>query len=96
MSETMETRMALVEQLVTQLPTQMREGFADLSRQIGRLDARIDGLDSRLSGRLDRLEDRQRSDFHWLLGLILGVYGSGALAFVGVFWLLARMKGWVP
>jgi uncharacterized protein Yka (UPF0111/DUF47 family) len=109
MSETLDVRVALVERAVAELPKlieslrgDLRDGFGRTAEQIGRLDARLDrsedrldGLDAHLSGRLDRLEDRQRSDFHWLLGLILGVYGTGAVAFCGVFWLLARIKGWV-
>ena len=54
-----------------------------------------DGRLDRIDGRMDRLEEHQRQDFRFLLRLILSGYAGGIAAFGAVFWLLAKIKGWV-
>ncbi len=57
---TMEARLAVLEQIAK-----------DMRDMLGRSDARMDRMDDRLA----RLEDRQSSDFKWLLGFGIGSTG---------------------
>ncbi len=56
----MEARLAVLEQIAK-----------DMRDMLGRSDARMDRMDDRLA----RLEDRQSSDFKWLLGFGIGSTG---------------------
>ena len=69
----MESRVAVLEQIAKTTTTGLE-----------RLDRRIDGLDRRI----DSLTAEQRSDFRWLLGIMLGGFGAmlGVMAH-GFHWL---------
>ena len=53
---------------------------SDLEAQIGSLksdlESQIGSLKSDLERRIDRLEDRHRRDFRWLLGTMIGMWAT--------------------
>jgi len=98
MSETLEVRVARLEATLAQLPTILESGFRAINTRLDFMNQRLDRIDGRLDridGRMDRLEEHQRQDFRFLLRLILSGYAGGIAAFGAVFWLLAKIKGWV-
>jgi uncharacterized membrane protein YjjP (DUF1212 family) len=49
----------------------------------------------RIERRLDAIEATQRSDFRWLLGIMLGGYGSLLAMLVGLLGVLAHGFHWI-
>jgi tetrahydromethanopterin S-methyltransferase subunit G len=97
-SETLEVRVARLEQAMTDLPKLLDAWAGRISDRLDGIDRRLDRIDQRLDGidrRLDCVEQNQRQDFRLLLRMIIGAYGAGIIAFCAVFWMLAKIKGWI-
>lgn len=59
----------------------------DLNKKFDKIDIRIDKIDSRI----DKLDQKIDSNFHWTLGLILGMYAMGLTGMIGA---LGHAYGW--
>jgi hypothetical protein len=65
-----ETRIALVENAII-----------NIQRQFDQVEKRFDQMDKRF----ERLEQKMDSQFRWIMGLILGLYGSCFVTMLGYF-----------
>jgi hypothetical protein len=83
----MEARIAVLEQIA-------RTTAAALERMDGRMD-RIDGRMDRIDQRLDMLWGAQRSDFRWLLGMMVAGTGTILASILGLLGVMAHGFHWL-
>jgi hypothetical protein len=80
----MESRVAVLEQIA-------RSTSASLERLDRRFDGRFDAMDRRL----DALAAEHRSDFRWLLGIVLGGFGMTLGGFGAMLAVMAHGFHWL-
>ena len=83
----MEARVAVLEQIA-------RTTAAALERMDGRMD-RIDSRMDRIDQRLDMLWGAQRSDFRWLLGMMVAGTGTILASLLGLLGVMAHGFHWL-
>jgi hypothetical protein len=72
-----ETRIALVENAIIN----MQKQFEQVEKRFEQVEKRFEQIDRRF----ERLEQKMDSQFRWIMGLILGLYGSGFVTMLGYF-----------
>jgi hypothetical protein len=83
----MESRVAVLEQIARSL----QSGQERIDRRFDAVDRRFDAIDRRI----DLLSARQNADFRWLLGIILGGFGTMIGGFGAMLGVLAHGFHWL-
>jgi hypothetical protein len=77
-------RIAVLEEIAAATKQALSEIRADIRSAIERIDRR-----------LDTIEKNQRSDFRWLLGIMIGGFGATLAGFISLLGVMARGFGWL-
>jgi hypothetical protein len=94
----MEARVAVLEQLarvtaasLERIERRLETGLAHADGRMDRLDGRMDRIDRRL----DMLWSAQRSDFRWLLGMMVAGTGTILASLLGILCVMAHGFHWL-
>lgn len=74
------------------------ETVRNINAALDRIDRRFDGVERRFDGverRLDSLATEHRSDFRWLLGVMLAGFGTMLTGGLGLLGIMARGFHWL-
>jgi hypothetical protein len=101
----MEARVALLEQLarvtaasLERIERRLDTGLMHADGRMDRMDDRMDRLDGRMDRidrRLDMLWGAQRSDFRWLLGMMVAGTGTILASLLGLLGVMAHGFHWL-
>ncbi len=101
----MESRIAVLEQIarttvasLERIERRLETGFAQADLRMDRIDGRMDRMDGRMDRidrRLDMFAAEHRSDFRWLLGMMLGTTGTILAALAGMLGAMAHGFHWL-
>ena len=102
----MEARVAVLEQIAKSTAASLERIERTTAVSLERIERRIDALaqqidsritseSARLDRRMDALETNQRADFRWLLGVMIGMFGTMIAGFGGLLAVMAHGFHWL-
>ena len=63
--------------------TQEQLDIALLKNNQSNISKTLDRIESNFNSRLDKIDQKVDSHFHWMLGLIIGMYAMGVTGLIG-------------